>query len=167
VAISHWPKIPNFVFADAGMLSAPSLSDMDWPEAGLMTLAEPYDRVKRRAGGIPLPRQAPWPHQMALAQDDVATALPVPAKSVFVIPEGLRALMQAAPHSHHEQTGAAPRHETAAVDLDFSRHHRAMPHLTRDRHHRISHLAGHGRRQVVHGRHGPLKHLVLVKKKSA
>src|SRR5229473_1654598 len=31
VAISHWPKIPNFVFANAEMLPAPALSDLDWP----------------------------------------------------------------------------------------------------------------------------------------
>src|SRR6476660_9942303 len=30
VAISHWPKIPNFAFANTSMLPAPSLSDMDW-----------------------------------------------------------------------------------------------------------------------------------------
>ena len=36
VAISHWPKIPNFVFADADMLPAPSLSDLDWRDAESM-----------------------------------------------------------------------------------------------------------------------------------
>src|SRR6202790_5601109 len=30
VAISHWPKIPNFVFAGADTLPAPSLSDFAW-----------------------------------------------------------------------------------------------------------------------------------------
>src|SRR6266536_2062939 len=30
VAISHWPKIPSFVFANAEMLPAPALSDLDW-----------------------------------------------------------------------------------------------------------------------------------------
>src|ERR1700730_427890 len=30
VAISHWPKIRNFVFANAGTLPAPSLSDLGW-----------------------------------------------------------------------------------------------------------------------------------------
>ncbi len=29
VAISHWPKIPNFVFADADMLAVPALTDLD------------------------------------------------------------------------------------------------------------------------------------------
>src|SRR6201999_789376 len=32
VAISHWPKIPNFVFAEAETLPAPSLSDLDWQD---------------------------------------------------------------------------------------------------------------------------------------
>jgi peptidoglycan/xylan/chitin deacetylase (PgdA/CDA1 family) len=115
VATSHWPKIPNFVFADTGMLPAPSLSDMDWHEAGLMMLAEPFDRVKRLVGGIPLPREALWPRQLALAQEGAATALPVPAESVFEIREGLRAIMQAAPPARdarcagRNKTNAAPR----------------------------------------------------------
>src|SRR5258708_834363 len=44
VAISHWPKIPNFVFAGAGMLPAPSLSDWGWHDGQLVPLAEPFDR---------------------------------------------------------------------------------------------------------------------------
>src|SRR6202045_1258916 len=43
VAISHWPKIPNFVFADAGMLPAPSLSDLDWLDGESIAFAEPFD----------------------------------------------------------------------------------------------------------------------------
>jgi peptidoglycan/xylan/chitin deacetylase (PgdA/CDA1 family) len=166
VAISHWPKIPNFVFADTAMLPVPSLSEMDWREAGLMTLALPFDRVKRLVGGIPLPREALWPRQLTLAQQGAAAALPIPAESVFEIREGLRALMQTAPPSHHaEQTGLA-RHETAAAEVDYSRHLRGRPHLARTRQHRLPHLAGHTRRPALHGRNGPLKHLVQVKKKN-
>src|SRR6202011_6215787 len=47
VAISHWPKIPNFVFAETDVLAAPALSDVDG------------------AGG-PLLRQATWPQQSPL-----------------------------------------------------------------------------------------------------
>src|SRR5580692_4833529 len=28
--LAHWPKIPNFVFADLGQLPAPALADVDW-----------------------------------------------------------------------------------------------------------------------------------------
>src|ERR1700676_5517030 len=43
VAISHWPKIPNFVFAGADTLPAHTLPDLDWREAQSMTLAEASD----------------------------------------------------------------------------------------------------------------------------
>src|ERR1700738_2368124 len=56
VAISHWPKIPNFVFAAADMLPGPSLSDLDWQDGQLMPPAELSERAKR---GVPLPREAP------------------------------------------------------------------------------------------------------------
>src|SRR6202790_1770898 len=39
VAISHWPKIRNFVFTQTDMLPAPSLFDLDWRDAASMALA--------------------------------------------------------------------------------------------------------------------------------
>src|SRR5712672_4421784 len=67
VAISHWPKIPNFVFAGGNTLPAPSLSDSDWHAGQLVPPAEPFDRARRLTRGVPLPRQAPWPRQSPLA----------------------------------------------------------------------------------------------------
>src|ERR1700742_1890288 len=58
VAISHWPRIPNFVFADGGTLPAPSLSDLDWQYGQSMTLAESGEHNRRAAHAIPLPREA-------------------------------------------------------------------------------------------------------------
>src|SRR3981189_3540756 len=52
VAISHWAKIPNFVFAKTDTLSAPALSDSYWNDPWPAPLAKPLDRVRRRAGGI-------------------------------------------------------------------------------------------------------------------
>ena len=52
VAISHWPKIPNFVYADAGMLPAPALSDFGWHDGQLIPLAEPFDRARPLARGL-------------------------------------------------------------------------------------------------------------------
>ena len=40
VAIAHWPKIPNFVFADVEMLSAPALADLDGPGGPLLAFPE-------------------------------------------------------------------------------------------------------------------------------
>jgi peptidoglycan/xylan/chitin deacetylase (PgdA/CDA1 family) len=166
VAISHWPKIPNFVFADAGMLPAPALSDLDWHDGRLMTLAEPFDRVKRLVRGVPLPREALWPRQLALPQEDAAIALPVPAESIFEIREGLRAAMQAAPPSRHAEQAVPARHETAAAKTASRRMLLGRPHLGRAGQHGVSHLAGGGSRQVVRARKGALKHLVQVKKRS-
>src|SRR5436309_2843703 len=64
VAISHWPKIPSFVFANAEMLPAPALSDLDWRHGQSM---EASDHASRPARRVPLPREAPWPRQSSLA----------------------------------------------------------------------------------------------------
>jgi peptidoglycan/xylan/chitin deacetylase (PgdA/CDA1 family) len=165
VAISHWPKIPNFIFADAGMLPAPALSDLELQDGRLMTLVEPFDRVKRLARGVPLPREALWPRKLTFAQEDAATALPVPAGSVFEIREGLRAAMQAAPPARHAEPTIPARHETASFEAGSRRIH-GRPHSGGARQHSVSPLAGRGSRQVVHARKGTPKHLVQVKKRS-
>ena len=91
VAISRWPKIPNFVFAGGDTLPAPSLSDSDWHDGQLVPPAEPFDRARRLKRGVPLPREAPWPRQSPLALDGAAIALPIPAQSIFEIQEKRRA----------------------------------------------------------------------------
>jgi peptidoglycan/xylan/chitin deacetylase (PgdA/CDA1 family) len=160
VAISRWPKIPNFVLADAGSLAAPSLSDLDWRDGASMTLAE--DRTTRPGHGVPLPREAPWPRLSSGPSDGAAIALPVPAQDIFEIQEGLRvALRSGPPLSHHaEQTVAA--HEANSTDARDSRHR------MRGKHHAASarHVAGRPTRHAAHGRHGGLKHLVQVRKRS-
>jgi peptidoglycan-N-acetylglucosamine deacetylase len=107
VAISHWPKIPNFVFTDAAMLPAPSLSDLDWRDGQSMTLAE-SDRVRRAGRGVPLPREAPWPRQSPKPLDNAAIALPVPAQSIFEIQEKRRAARQGLAPSSHQAEQALP-----------------------------------------------------------
>jgi peptidoglycan/xylan/chitin deacetylase (PgdA/CDA1 family) len=102
VAISHWPKIPNFVFANAEMLPGPALSDLDWRDGQSMTLAEASSRPARR---VPLPREAPWPRQSSLVAGSAAIVLPVPAQSIFEIQERPRSAPQelATPSHHAEQ----------------------------------------------------------------
>ena len=112
VAISHWPKIPAFVFAGADSLPVPSLSGSDWHDGGLALPAEPFDRARRLAHGIPLPRQAPWPRQSPL-ESVGANALPVPAESIFDIQEKPRAAAQGGtPSSHHAEQTAPTVRET-------------------------------------------------------
>ena len=113
VAISHWPKIPNFVFAGADSLPAPSLSDSDWHDGRLVPPAQPFDRATRLARGVPLPRQAPWPRQSPRAPDSAANALPVPAESIFDIQEKPRADLQGpAPSPHHAEQAIPTGRET-------------------------------------------------------
>ena len=89
VAISRWPKIPRFAFASTAALPAPALSDLDWRNADLGA------RAQRRARGVPLPRITLWPRQMTLPPDHMLAALPVPAASIFRIPESTRVTMLA------------------------------------------------------------------------
>jgi hypothetical protein len=87
VATSRWPKVPSFAFAQHEALPAPLLTDSYWNDIKLL------DRPQARGRSIPLPRQAPWPRQLQLASNDVASGLPVPAASVFEVEEGLGVAM--------------------------------------------------------------------------
>jgi peptidoglycan/xylan/chitin deacetylase (PgdA/CDA1 family) len=171
VAISHWPKIPNFVFADSGALPAPALSDLDWRDESSMTLAE-AERATRR--GVPLPRQAPWPRLSPL-EPDGANVLPVPAPSVFEIKEGLRAATQGLGlFSRRAELAVAAHDETiAATNAGGSRRSmRAKPHPGRVRqaagrgHPQGTQKAAQQGPQAARTRRGPLKHLVQVRKRS-
>src|ERR1700716_944310 len=51
VAISYWPKIPNFVFAGAETLAAPAMSEADWRDGRLVSLPESFERPRRLARG--------------------------------------------------------------------------------------------------------------------
>jgi peptidoglycan/xylan/chitin deacetylase (PgdA/CDA1 family) len=98
VATSRWPKIPNFVYTAAEVLPAPALSNLDWRDT------IPADRAQRRSI-----RDALWSRQVALVLD--AAALPVPAASVFKLPESVRVTMLYSPPSTRraERTAEAAR----------------------------------------------------------
>jgi peptidoglycan/xylan/chitin deacetylase (PgdA/CDA1 family) len=159
VAISHWPKIPNFVFAEADMLPTPSLPDLESHDGESMPAAEPLDRARRLAHGVPLPREAPWPRQLPLP-DSAANTLPVPASSLFEIPEKSFAVIAPAPH--RVEPAVLTPSETRSADAGEPR--RAI----RGKHHagHIRQAATHGTRHAAHTRRGALKHLVQVKRGS-
>jgi peptidoglycan-N-acetylglucosamine deacetylase len=163
VAISHWPKIPNFVFADADMLPAPALSDLEAHDGA--SAAGPEGRAGRFAHGVPLPREAPWPRETLLPPDDAAAILPVPAQDVFEIPEKSLAVIGPALH-RPKPTGL----EMMTADAGDSRRTiRGKPHSGHIRHaamHGTRHAATHGTRHAAHARRGALKHLVQVKRGS-
>jgi peptidoglycan/xylan/chitin deacetylase (PgdA/CDA1 family) len=104
VAISRWPKIPNFVLADRGMLSAPRLSHLDWRDSELLHDA-------RHPRGVPLPPEALWPRPWLSVQTSALNTLPVPAPSVFKFPEAARVTLLATNLrvKRPEQTVPAPR----------------------------------------------------------
>jgi peptidoglycan-N-acetylglucosamine deacetylase len=172
VAISRWPKIPNFALADAGTLPAPLLANWDGQDGQLMTSVE-FDRATRHGRGVPLPREAPWPRQYQLALENSATALSVPAQDLFEIPE--KSFAAIAPRMHHaEAVPTEPemkdRAKLGLADGGGSRHmrgkHYAGRNLGRSRQHSAARIAGHGTGPAVHARRGPLKRLVQVKKRS-
>ena len=176
VAISHWPKIPNFVFTEAGSLPALSLSDVAGQDGQLVPGEEPSDRAARRVHGIPLPQEAPWPlpwpHQSPLALDNAAAALPVPALSIFAIQENPRATAQSLlpPSQRAEQTIPTDREaDGIAKPGDGGAYRRTMRgkrHSGSVRRLGAAHPSGHGGRLAAHVRRGTLKHLVQIKKRS-
>jgi peptidoglycan/xylan/chitin deacetylase (PgdA/CDA1 family) len=88
IAISHWPKIPGFVFASAETLPAPAMSESDWRDGKLVSLPESFDHPRRLAwGAVPLPQQAPWPRLSPSQAASSTITLPVPAKDIFEIQE--------------------------------------------------------------------------------
>jgi peptidoglycan/xylan/chitin deacetylase (PgdA/CDA1 family) len=80
VATSRWPKIPNFAYATTATLPAPAWFDFDWRDAELGMLT-------RRMRGVPLTQRTKWPQQLVATENSAATALSVPAPSVFQIHE--------------------------------------------------------------------------------
>ena len=109
VAISRWPKIPKFAAAGPAVLPAPALSDLDWRNSAAEA------RAPRRARGVPLPRQTPWPRHMTLSPESPLAALPVPAASLFKISESTRVTMLAGAPSARRAEGAAQPPRTTEV----------------------------------------------------
>jgi peptidoglycan/xylan/chitin deacetylase (PgdA/CDA1 family) len=105
VAISHWPKIPNFVFASAETLPAPAVSD--WYDGRLASFEHPR-RLAR--GTVPLPQQAPWPRLTPQQAAHAAITLPVPTKDIFEIQEKTAVATQqpTVPSTHHAERAQAP-----------------------------------------------------------
>ncbi|MCK1636871.1 polysaccharide deacetylase family protein [Bradyrhizobium sp. 157] len=89
VAISRWPKVSKFAVASPAVLPVPGLSNLDWHTADLGA------RAPRRGRGVALLPATPWPRQTSLPPAGALTALPIPAASIFKIPESARVTMLA------------------------------------------------------------------------
>jgi peptidoglycan/xylan/chitin deacetylase (PgdA/CDA1 family) len=110
VAISRWPKIPKFAFAGPAALPVPALSHLDWHTSDLGV------RAPRRGRGVPLPPVAPWPRQTTLPPAGTLAALPVPAASLFKIPESARMTLLAS-STRRAATAQARSTEVSSVKL--------------------------------------------------
>jgi peptidoglycan-N-acetylglucosamine deacetylase len=156
VAALHWPKIPNFVFAETVPLPAPALADFNSPDGALLLSAEPFDRAKQH--GVPTPREAPWPRPAALPAGNSVAALPAPAATLFTLPDNAAARMQPSPAlSHAEQRvpvtqeaggQARPAVPAAAKTTSADRTAKA------DRHAAARTRVGHGVHKTRHAAHG-------------
>ena len=169
VAISRWPRIPNFVFAGSEMLPGPWLSDSYWNDEWLT----PSDRARRRSGAVPLPREAPWPRQMPLPLLNAAIVLPVPAQSVFELRDRPRLAARAAVRSSRraEPTVSAEHARAGATQMpvEASASRRAIagkPQVGRIKQMGASRAAGHASRHGAQPGRRSLKQVVQVKKGS-
>jgi peptidoglycan/xylan/chitin deacetylase (PgdA/CDA1 family) len=86
VAAVRWPKIPNFVFVETRTLPAPGLSNLDWRDPGL------FERLRR--GHAATAAQTAWPGPLQVSENN-HSALPIPAASVFRMPESFRVTLLA------------------------------------------------------------------------
>jgi peptidoglycan/xylan/chitin deacetylase (PgdA/CDA1 family) len=98
VPIARWPKVPNFVYAETNTLAAPALSDFNSPDGKLLLSPEHFARARGRS--VPLPVEAPWPRAPETPLQTAAITLPVPAQSLFTLPEDARAAFRIAPVPH-------------------------------------------------------------------
>ena len=169
VAISHWPKIPHFVFAEGGTLPAPAVSDSYWNDEWPAPQAKPLDRARARA--VPLPRQAPWPRQTPPAPLSAADALPVPAQSIFEMRD--KPWMAARAAAGRTAYAASARRETdqraKLVSAEASASRRTIAGKSRHGHAKrpsLSHASGHASQPATPAGRRPLKRLVQVKKRS-
>jgi peptidoglycan/xylan/chitin deacetylase (PgdA/CDA1 family) len=175
VAISHWPKLPHFVFASSDSLPAPALSDFDGRDGQLVSAGEPFDRAGRRRHGVPLPQQAPWPRLMPTPQDGTAAiALPVPAQSIFEIQENPRATAETlVPPSRQAEEMAPGNRQVDGIAKLISGDGAESGLATRDKHRSgrarrlsASHARNRGARVAAHGHRGTLGHMAQIKKRS-
>jgi peptidoglycan-N-acetylglucosamine deacetylase len=178
VAISHWPKIPNFVFARTDMFVPAALSDFDGADGKLLLQPEPFDRVSRHVRGAPLAQEASWPREWMLPASSAAVALPVPAQTVFQIPELPHPTAQAvallgprakptvvAEHQSPPEAASVPAGDSRKIRGKNRAGHGKQLTAARTTRHGTA-VATHSRPNAAHARRGPPKHLAQVKKRN-
>jgi peptidoglycan/xylan/chitin deacetylase (PgdA/CDA1 family) len=109
VATSRWPKVPKFATAGPAALPVPVLSDLDWRTSDL------GGRATRP--GVALLPVTPWPRQTTLPPAGALAALPVPAASLFKIPESARVTLLASFASRAASIAQARSTEVSSAKL--------------------------------------------------
>jgi peptidoglycan-N-acetylglucosamine deacetylase len=155
------------------------LSDFDGADSNLLLQPEPFDRTTRHVRGTPV--QTSWPQEWLLPVSSASAGLPVPAKSVFELPE--------LPHPTAETVAQLGPRSKPAVVAERETPPEAVavgggdtPRALRGRHggnqlrrgkqltasrktHHGTAVAAHGRPGKAHARAVPLKHLAQIKKR--
>jgi peptidoglycan-N-acetylglucosamine deacetylase len=150
VPIARWPRVPNFVFAEAGMLPAPMLSDFAALNRALLASGEPFDRLERREARLPQARKVIWPAPSAPLEN--ANALPIPANELFAVVERTHKAIQPLAIVHRAGRVAQPLPEESSPPISIGtgpseRAVRALG-LTQQRS-RIGQLAARSRHAVL------------------
>lgn len=110
VATLRWPEVPKFAYSGGATLPVPAISNLDWRTSNLGT--------PRRGRGVPLPPVAPWPRQPAQPPAVTLAALPVPAASLFQIPEAALVTLLASFARSPMPAAQARSTEVSAAKLD-------------------------------------------------
>lgn len=107
VAMTHWPRVPKFLFVSTETLPGPALSVSDLHGGKLLTLDHPRTTIE--------PLQTAAPFHAALNAANNQLALPVPSESIFARPEkavatsyGVSSIV--VPVSHRSATAASRPH---------------------------------------------------------
>jgi peptidoglycan/xylan/chitin deacetylase (PgdA/CDA1 family) len=181
VPIAHWPKIPNFVFAEAEALPAPVLPSFDAADGSLFLSAKPFNRARRVAQDAPLPRSSPWPEPTEVPMLRAAITLPVPEESLFEVPSDARAAFEPVPSRRAVaavEGGTEGRSKRASTETNHSerantavadKHGRgAKAHLARGMRHpaRLAHAGHSASKHRVHaGKPAKPVHVASLKKR--
>jgi len=136
VATSRWPKLPNFAYTATATMPVPELFNLDWRDT------TPADRAQRRAL-----RDGLWSRQVTLTLDP--PRLPVPAASVFKLPESIRVTMLYSPPSPPRAEPATPAAREVAPKQATRQTARAAKHAARQ---------AKKARHAKHGGKGASKH---------
>jgi peptidoglycan/xylan/chitin deacetylase (PgdA/CDA1 family) len=120
VASVRWPKVAQLGLAELPMLPEPSLAEMVETERLMPPAATPR-RLAR--GEVPLPSPAPWPRQVPIGSPADLIGLPVPAQSLFSLPERGQPAIRATVPAHRAEQTATPAIQEArdgALSIDIS-----------------------------------------------